>query len=239
MDFSHVRAWIFDLDNTLYPPEAMLFAQIERRMTRWMMRALGVPAPEADRLRAEYWRLHGTTLAGLMAEHGIDPAAYLADVHDIDMGVLTPDPGLAAAIAALPGRRIVHTNGDAPYARRVLAARGLDAPGLFHGVFGIEEAGFHPKPAAEAFARILRLAAIDPAQAAFFEDDPRNLVVPHGWGMRTVLVGPGRDGPDALAGDPGPHVQHRTDDLAAFLRRIAGPGTAAYVGGAGSEGGTP
>lgn len=223
MDFSHVRVWIFDLDNTLYPPEAQLFAQIETRMTQWMMRALGVPQDAANRLRAEYWRLHGTTLAGLMAEHAVDPAAYLADVHDIDFSVLDPAPDLAQAIAALPGRRIIHTNGDARYARKVLAGRGLHGEELFDAVYGIEETGFHPKPAREAFDRVLAQARIDPREAAFFEDDPRNLLVPHQLGMRTVLVGQGRHGPDSLADDAdhGVHVQHRTDDLAAFLRRIA------------------
>lgn len=223
MDFSHVRVWIFDLDNTLYPPEAQLFSQIELRMTAYMMRVLGVPQGDADRLRAEYWRLHGTTLAGLMAEHDVDATHYLADVHDIDFGVLDPAPDLADAIAALPGRRIIHTNGDAAYARRVLAARGLHDPALFDAVFGIEETGFHPKPAATAFDRVLEAARIDPRQAAFFEDDPRNLVVPHALGMRTVLVGQGRHGPDALPGvtDHGPHVHHRTDDLTAFLRNLS------------------
>ena len=223
MDFSHVRVWIFDLDNTLYPPEAQLFSQIELRMTAYMMRVLGVPQGDADRLRAEYWRLHGTTLAGLMAEHDVDATHYLADVHDIDFGVLDPAPDLADAIAALPGRRIIHTNGDAGYARRVLAARGLDDSALFEAVFGIEETGFHPKPAATAFDRVLEAARIDPRQAAFFEDDPRNLVVPHALGMRTVLVGQGRHGPDALQGvtDHGPHVHHRTDDLTAFLRNLS------------------
>ncbi|RJE81050.1 pyrimidine 5'-nucleotidase [Paracoccus sp. JM45] len=222
MDFSHVRVWIFDLDNTLYPPEAQLFAQIERRMTAYMMRVLGVPQGDADRLRAEYWRLHGTTLAGLMAEHQVDATHYLADVHDIDFSVLDPAPDLAKAIAALPGRRIIHTNGDAAYARRVLAARGLDDPALFDSVYGIEEAGFHPKPAAIAFDRVLGAAGIDPQQAAFFEDDPRNLAVPHALGMRTVLVGQGRHGPDALDGlaEHGPHVQHRTDDLTGFLQGL-------------------
>ena len=222
MDFSHVRVWIFDLDNTLYPPEAQLFAQIERRMTAYMMRVLGVPQGDADRLRAEYWRLHGTTLAGLMAEHQVDATHYLADVHDIDFSVLDPAPDLAKAIAALPGRRIIHTNGDAAYARRVLAARGLDDPALFDSVYGIEEAGFHPKPAAIAFDRVLGAAGIDPQQAAFFEDDPRNLAVPYALGMRTVLVGQGRHGPDALDGlaEHGPHVQHRTDDLTGFLQGL-------------------
>lgn len=224
MDFSHVTAWIFDLDNTLYPPEAQLFAQIETRMTAWMMRALDLPQDRANLLRAEYWRLHGTTLAGLMAEHRVDPAAYLADVHDIDVSVLEPDPDLAAAIAALPGRRIIHTNGDAAYARRVLAARALPE-GLFDAVYGIEESGFHPKPDPRAYAPVLAAAGIDPRHAAFFEDDPRNLIVPHQLGMRTVLVGEGRHGPDtlgdALTGAIGPHVQHRTRDLTGFLRALA------------------
>lgn len=219
MDFSHVRAWIFDLDNTLYPPEAQLFAQIEVRMTAWIMRTMGMPQSDANRLRAEYWRLHGTTLAGLIADHAIDPAAYLADVHDIDFSVLTPDPDLAAAIAALPGRRIIHTNGDAAYARRVLAARALPED-LFDAVYGIEETDFHPKPNRHAFDLVLSAARIDPRQAAFFEDDPRNLMVPHDLGMRTVLVGSGRHGPDALIGAPGPHVHHKTDDLTGFLRAV-------------------
>ncbi|MFD1479727.1 pyrimidine 5'-nucleotidase [Paracoccus nototheniae] len=219
MDFSNVQVWIFDLDNTLYPPEAQLFAQIETRMTAYMMRSLGVAQDHANRLRVDYWRLHGTTLAGLMADHAIDPTAYLADVHDIDFSVLTPDPDLADAIAALPGRRIIHTNGDAAYARRVLAARALPDD-LFEAVYGIEETGFHPKPGAEAFHRVLTAARIDPGRAAFFEDDPRNLVVPHDLGMRTVLVGPGRHGPDALLAAPGPHVHHQTFDLTGFLRDL-------------------
>ncbi|MGQ0567257.1 MAG: pyrimidine 5'-nucleotidase, partial [Gemmobacter sp.] len=102
--FSHVRAWVFDLDNTLYPPGARLFDQIEVRMTAWVMAALGVDRAEADRLRRHYWATHGTTLAGLMAEHGVDPGPYLHEVHEIDLGALSPDPVLARRIAALPGR---------------------------------------------------------------------------------------------------------------------------------------
>ncbi len=224
--FAGVDLWIFDLDNTLYPPGARLFAQIEARMTLYVQRLLGVSAATADGLRAQYWRDHGTTLAGLMAHHGIDPLAYLADVHAIDFSALTPDPALAAAIAALPGRKIVHTNADAAYARRVLAGRGLDDPDrpLFDAVHGIEETDFHPKPDPRSFAAVAAAHALDPARAAMFEDDPRNLEIPHALGMRTVLVGAGRHGPDDLAPDHthGPHVQHRTDDLAGFLAALAG-----------------
>jgi putative hydrolase of the HAD superfamily len=205
--FAHVNVWVFDLDNTLYPPAARLFDQIEVRMTAWVQEALGVARDEADRLRAHYWRSYGTTLAGLMAEHGVDPAPYLTHVHEIDLSVLVPDPELAARIAALPGRRVVYTNGCRPYAERVLAARGLT--GVFDAVYGVEHAGFRPKPERAAFETVFAADGIDPAFAAMFEDDVRNLAAPHAMGMATVHVAPDPD--------PHPHIAHHTDDLARFL----------------------
>lgn len=209
-DFAHVRAWVFDLDNTLYPPSARLFDQIEVRMTDWVMDVLRVDRPEADRLRKVYWAQYGTTLAGLMQEHGVDPAPYLTHVHDIDLDHLMSDAVLAARIRALPGRRIVYTNGSAPYAERVLAARGLG--GVFDAVYGVENAGFRPKPERAAFEAIFAADRLNPALAAMFEDDPRNLAAPHDMGMRTVHVAPAR-----LAA---PHIHHHTDDLSRFLATL-------------------
>ncbi|MBS0563526.1 MAG: pyrimidine 5'-nucleotidase [Proteobacteria bacterium] len=209
--FRHVRTWVFDLDNTLYPPRMRLFDQIEVRMTAYVMRTLGVGRAEADRLRAHYWSSYGTTLAGLMREHAIDPDPYLAEVHEIDFSALAPDPALAAALAALPGRRIVYTNGSAPYAHRVIAARGLS--GLFHAVYGIEHAGYRPKPERAAFETVFARDGVDPARAAMFEDDSRNLVAPHEMGMRTVLVAP--------AAETGAHIHHHTAGLADFLAALA------------------
>ncbi len=208
--FQHVTSWVFDLDNTLYPPQFRLFDQIEVRMTAWVMNALGVGKTEADRLRQHYWDSYGTTLAGLMREHDIDPAPYLQDVHDIDFTVLPADPELAARIHALPGRRIVYTNACAPYAHRVLEARGLS--GLFDAVYGVEHAGFRPKPERAAFESIFEQDGIDPSTAAMFEDDPRNLMAPHQMGMKTVHVAP-----KALKAL---HIQHHTDDLASFLATL-------------------
>lgn len=209
-DFAHVSAWVFDLDNTLYPPHMRLFDQIEVKMTDWVMRALNVDRARADHLRAHYWQTYGTTLAGLMTEHGVDPAPYLTDVHDIDFSVLSPDPTLATVIRALPGRKIVYTNACVPYAHNVLKARGL--AGLFDAVYGVETADFHPKPEARAFATVFGKDGLTPAQAAMFEDDARNLAVPHALGMRTVHVAPGPR--------PEPHIHHHTDDLAGFLARL-------------------
>lgn len=210
--FRDTRAWVFDLDNTLYPPEMRLFDQIEARMITYVMTTLKVDSGEANRLRSEYWGSYGTTLAGLMALHGVDPVPYLVDVHDIDFSVLSPDPELRAHISALPGRRIVYTNGSAPYARRVIDARGLS--GLFDAVYGVEDADYRPKPEADAFAQVFRRDGLDPARAAMFEDDPRNLAVPHDLGMRTVHVAP-----EPLQA---PHIHHHTNDLSGFLARLLG-----------------
>ncbi|MCL4676216.1 MAG: pyrimidine 5'-nucleotidase, partial [Pararhodobacter sp.] len=202
-EFQHVETWVFDLDNTLYPPHMRLFDQIDSRMTEFVMRVTGVDPAQADHLRKKYWLDYGTTLAGLMAHHAVDPVPYLVEVHDIDFSVLSPDPDLRAAIARLTGRRIVYTNGSAPYARQVIAARGLD--GLFDAVYGVEDAGYHPKPQEQAFARVFARDGLDPTRAAMFEDDPRNLRVPHRLGMRTVLVTP--------EVETHPHVHHHTNDL--------------------------
>jgi putative hydrolase of the HAD superfamily len=205
--FAHVETWVFDLDNTLYPPEIALFDQINVRMTEYVMRVAGVDREEADRLRHAYWREHGTTLAGLMLHHGIDPGPYLEEVHEIDFTVLTPDTVLAERIDALPGRRIVYTNGSAPYAERVLSHRGLS--GLFDAVYGVEHAGYIPKPRREAFDAVFAADGVQPARAAMFEDDPRNLTAPHEMGMRTVHVAP--------APEPAEHIHHHTDNLPGFL----------------------
>lgn len=208
--FSHVTTWVFDLDNTLYPPKYRLFDQIEVRMTNWVMQTLDIGRAEADRLRQHYWDRYGTTLAGLMREHAIDPAPYLTHVHDIDFSNLPPDPVLAGHLRALPGRKIVYTNGSAPYARHVLAARGLT--GLFDAVYGIEEAGLLPKPERAAFDLIFAADGLDPARAAMFEDDPRNLLVPHQMGMVCVHI--------AEKPIKALHLHHHHHDLTAFLGHL-------------------
>ncbi|MDA7965911.1 pyrimidine 5'-nucleotidase [Ruegeria sp.] len=208
--FDHVTQWVFDLDNTLYPPHMRLFDQIEVLMTDYVVQAIGVDRAEADRLRSHYWRQYGTTLAGLMAEHDLDPEPYLHAVHQVDMSHMDPDAELADHIRALPGRRIVYTNGSSPYAERVLAARGLT--GMFDAIYGVEHAGYRPKPEQAAFEAIFARDGIRADKAAMFEDDPRNLAAPHAMGMRTVHVAPEPHEAD--------HIHYHTDDLTAFLARL-------------------
>lgn len=208
--FAHVTTWVFDLDNTLYPPRYRLFDQIEVRMTAWVMRALNIGKAEANRLRQHYWDTYGTTLAGLMREHNIDPTPYLTDVHDIDFSVLPRDPVLAGHLHALAGRKIVYTNACAPYAEKVLAARGLG--GIFDKVYGVEHAGFRPKPERAAFESIFAQDGLDPTRAAMFEDDARNLAAPHQMGMACVYISP-----KPLKAR---HIHHHHEDLTAFLGQL-------------------
>lgn len=207
--FSHINTWVFDLDNTLYPPKFALFDQIEIKMTDYVMRELGVDKKRADYLRNYYWQTYGTTLSGMMREHDIDPMPYLYDVHDISLDHVQQDLMLRSNIQSLPGRKIVYTNGSEFHANRVLKARGLND--IFDAIYGIEHSDFHPKPSAKAYEAIITLDGFQSQKAAMFEDDHRNLKVPHIMGMRTVLVGPNQ------AGD---HIHCQTTDLTTFLSQI-------------------
>jgi putative hydrolase of the HAD superfamily len=208
--FEHVQTWVFDLDHTLYPPHVGLFDQIERLMADYVMSELNVTRAQADHLRHMYWQKYGTTLAGLMAEHGIAPDPFLNAVHDIDFSILPKDPALVDALAALPGRKIVYTNGTKPYAHDVLGAVGLD--GIFDAVYGVEHANYRPKPEQAAFEAVFALDGLPPETGAMFEDTIRNLAVPHAMGMRTVHVAPDAEHHD--------HIHHHTSDLAAFLSQL-------------------
>ena len=207
--FTHVDYWVFDLDNTLYPPQARLFDQIERLMAEYVMRELSVDAQTANMLRQKYWKVYGTTLAGLMQVHNIDPDPYLHEVHQLDLSNIDVVPELRGAISALPGRKIIYTNGSRAHGEGVSNALGLG--GVFDAIYGVEDAGYTPKPDLAAFQKIFTADGINTERAAMFEDDIRNLAVPHQLGMKTVLVGPH---------ESAPHIHHQTEDLTAFLTQL-------------------
>ncbi len=193
---AQIRNWIFDLDNTLYPARADLFGRIDLRMTEFVAQLLKIDPVEARRIQKSYFMGHGTTLAGLMAEHDVDPHAFLDYVHDIEMDVLAHDAPLVAAIARLPGRKLVFTNGDKPYALKVLDRLGLGES--FEAVHDIHAMGLVPKPDPSAYTGLCAVHAIDPQESVFFEDMARNLKPAKAIGMTTVWVDNGSEqSPDA------------------------------------------
>ena len=213
---SHITCWIFDLDNTLYPPSARILDQMEMRMALFIEQLLGVDSEEAHRMRHRHFVDHGTTLAGLMKVHAVDPQNYLEFVHDVPMDSLEPDPALAAAIARLPGRKLIFTNADTPYAERVLAARGLGDS--FEDIHDILASDLKPKPDMAAYQAFLTRTGVEPERALFVEDMARNLTPAKALGMTTVWLNNGTEHGDAGACDA--TVDHEITDLAAWLDTI-------------------
>jgi len=223
--FRGVEAWVFDLDNTLYPHDADLFPQINEQIARYVEKILDLGREEAMVHQKALYHEYGTTLRGLMMTHKVDPDDYLAFVHDIDYSNLAADPELGDAIAALPGKKFIFTNGDRPHAERTAAALGISDH--FEDIFDIVSADLIPKPNRETYDMFLKQTSVAPARAAMFEDLAKNLTVPHQLGMRTALIVPkgSREvlkGSLDLEGEPYPHVDFVTEDLAGFLKAVKG-----------------
>ncbi|MBR0553187.1 pyrimidine 5'-nucleotidase [Stakelama marina] len=212
---SHIDTWIFDLDNTLYPASANLFAQIDSRMGRFIGDMFGCDPDEARRIQKQYFFEHGTTLAGLMAEHGVDPHEFLAFVHDVEMDVLEHDAPLAAAIAKLPGRKLVFTNADAPYATKVLDRLGLGTH--FEAIHDVHATSYRPKPDPDAYRGLCDAYALTPASSLFVEDMARNLKPAKAIGMTTVWID---NGSEQAADTDRDFIDFTVTDLGRWLEQI-------------------
>ncbi|HEY0112360.1 MAG TPA: pyrimidine 5'-nucleotidase [Allosphingosinicella sp.] len=214
----HIDCWIFDLDNSLYPASANLFELIDIRMGEFIQQLLGCGHDEARAVQKGYFRDHGTTLAGLMKSHGVEPRVFLDYVHDIDLARLSADPRVLAALDRLPGRKFVFTNGDEGYARRVLDRLGL--ANAFDGVHDVHAMDYVPKPDPRSYAAMCERHAIDPARALFAEDMARNLVPAKQLGMTTVWVD---NGSEQAAHDADlSSIDYRITDIGDWLSEITG-----------------
>jgi putative hydrolase of the HAD superfamily len=215
---AHIDSWIFDLDNSLYPASANLFDLIDIRMGEYIQRLLGCDSVEARRVQKGFFRDHGTTLAGLMASHGVDPHDFLDFVHDIDLARISADPATLAALDRLPGRKFVFTNGDETYARRVLGRLGM--ANAFDGLHDIHAMNYVPKPDPRAYAAMCARYAIDPERALFVEDMARNLRPAKELGMTTVWID---NGSDQASHDADPaFIDYRIADIGEWLGEITG-----------------
>jgi putative hydrolase of the HAD superfamily len=224
--FAHIETWVFDLDNTLYPHHLNLWQQVDERIRAYIADFLKVSHDEAFRVQKDYYKRYGTSMRGMMTEHGMKADEYLAFVHHIDHSPLEPNPALGAAIEQLPGRKLILTNGTRAHADAVM--RRLEIHEKFEDVFDIIAAELEPKPLPQTYDKFLKLHGVDPKRAAMFEDLSRNLAVPHSLGMTTVLVVP--EGSREvlredweMQGRDAAHVDHVTEDLVGFLQNIARP----------------
>ncbi len=226
IDFGHIESWVFDLDNTLYEAECQLFQQIDARMTSYIRDRLNLPHDQARKLQKEYYVKYGTTMAGLMDEHQVDPDHFMEFVHDIDLAPIKPNPELARALSALPGQKYIFTNGSVRHAENVAGALGVFH--LFDEVFDIKAAGYRPKPRRETYEAFLKEHGVTPQASVMFEDLAQNLEAPHAMGMTTVLVcsdaawlaDEPHDKRPAAPGFTADHIHHTTNDLTAFLSKV-------------------
>lgn len=214
----HIDCWIFDLDNSLYPASANLFALIDIRMSQFIQHLFACGDDEARRVQKRYFHEHGTTLAGLMASHGVDPHEFLDFVHDIDLARIAADPKLVAALDRLPGRKFVFTNGDEKYAKRVLDRLGL--ANAFDGLHDIHAMAYVPKPDPRSYAAMCERYAIAPERALFVEDMARNLAPAKALGMTTVWIDNGSE-QAGVGADPA-FIDYRVADIGEWLEDIAG-----------------
>lgn len=223
---NHIQNWIFDLDNTLYRADVEFFSQIDRKMTAFISRYLELQPSDARKIQKDYLAEYGTSLSGLMAVHGMDPAEFLDYVHDVDLSMLKADPQLRTLIQALPGRKFIFTNGSKAHAQNV--ASHLKLFDLFDGSFGIEDGDYVPKPKRSPYIKFCDVFNIDPKTAIFFEDGLRNLEVPKHMGMTTVLVTSEADWSDepeitrpAGRKTQADFVDFITNDLTAWLKKYS------------------
>jgi len=206
-NFSHIKTWVFDLDNTLYDAETELFRLVADRMTDFVAQFLKTDAEEANRLRKHYYRTYGTTLRGLMEEHNLDPAGFLQYVHDIDYKAVTPCTATQNGLAQLSGRKVVFTNAPRHFAEAMLDHLGITQH--FDGVFAIEDATYLPKPNIETYHTCLALHGVDPAAACMFEDMEVNLKPAHDLGMTTVWF----HGKQTTPPESAAHIHHKAEKL--------------------------
>jgi putative hydrolase of the HAD superfamily len=212
-EIERIDTWIFDLDNTLYPASSKLFDQVDKNITRFIMGHLDLDWDAAYKMQKTFFREHGTTMRGLMDNHGTDPAEFLEFVHEIDLSPIAPDANLSDALGRLPGRKVIFTNGSLDHARNITVHLGIDHH--FDATFDIVDSDYTPKPNPGVYAKMTTELNIDPHSAIMFEDMARNLVPAADMGMTTVWVR--TDVHWGIEGSEGDHIDHVADDLAAWL----------------------
>ena len=214
--FQSIDTWIFDLDNTLYPASSLLFDQVDRRITEYIMQALDLEWDDAHKKQKLFFREYGTSLSGMMEVHNIPANEYLEYVHNIDLSPLAPSPALNQALEQLPGRKVIFTNGSTAHAKNVTEKLGITHH--FDATFDIVDCEFTPKPDLVVYEKMLSTFSINPKSAVMIEDMARNLVPAAALGITTVWVR--TEEAWAVEGAGGDHIEHIVDDLTEWLNSI-------------------
>ena len=210
------NSWIFDLDNTIYPAESGLFDQVSYRMTAFIQETFNLDRDGAFALQKDLFRRYGTTARGLMEDHNMDPQDFLSYVHDIDLSGVTPDAELDSALANLPGKKVIFTNGTTRHATRILDAYGIAHH--FDYCYDIIEAQHRPKPDPLIYDELLERAGLTATKAVMVEDMAVNLKPAAERGITTIWLDHQFDWGNPEMTET--HIDYIARDLKSFFRTL-------------------
>ena len=213
-----IDTWIFDLDNTLYSADSGIFQQVEKLMRKFIVEHLKVNINEAKNIQRRYYKQHGTTLRGLMDNHGIDPDFFLDSVHDLDYSIINPNKKLNKALLNLKGRKIIYTNANRKHADMVLDR--LEITDMFEEIIDIKMMDYIPKPEIEPYKEIINKFNISPDSTIMFDDIAKNLVPASMLGFITVWIDLGYENFSDDVANSKDYLNYKTSDLPNWLSKV-------------------
>ena len=213
-----INTWIFDLDNTLYSADSGIFQQVHRLMGEFISKELKINLSEAKKLQSKYYKQHGTTLRGMMDNHGVDPDFFLEEVHKLDYSIVGPNKKLNEELYKLQGRKIIYTNANKKHVINVLER--IELLNFFDEIFDIKMANYIPKPEIKPYQQITNLFDIDVKNTAMFDDIAKNLVPAKKVGFTSVWIDAGYENFSDDIQASKEYLDYQTTDLSLFLKNI-------------------
>ena len=213
-----INTWIFDLDNTLYSADSGIFQQVHRLMGEFISNNLNMEISEAKKLQSKYYKQHGTTLRGMMDNHGVDPDYFLDEVHRLDYSIVGPNQLLNDELEKLEGRKIIYTNANEKHVLDVL--KRINLSNYFDEIFDIKLANYIPKPEIKPYEQIIELFKIDASKSAMFDDIAKNLVPAKKVGFTPVWIDAGYENFSDDIEASRDYLDYQTRNLSLFLKDV-------------------
>ena len=213
-----INTWIFDLDNTLYSADSGIFQQVHQLMGEFISNNLNLEISEAKKLQSKYYKQHGTTLRGMMDNHGVDPDHFLDEVHRLDYSIVGPNQLLNDELEKLEGRKIIYTNANEKHVLDVL--KRINLSDYFDEIFDIKLANYIPKPEIKPYEQIIELFKIDASRSAMFDDIAKNLVPAKKVGFTPVWIDAGYENFSDDIEASRDYLDYQTRNLSLFLKDV-------------------
>ena len=213
-----INTWIFDLDNTLYKADSGIFQQVHELMGEFIKKNLNMDIKEAKELQKRYYKKHGTTLKGLMDNHGIDPDDFLSEVHNLDYSIVGPNIKLIKELEKLEGKKIIYTNANYKHAENVL--KRLELTNMFQDIYDIKSANYIPKPEIAPYKQLIDIYNINSSSAVMFDDIAKNLVPAKNVGFTSVWIDAGYENFSDDIASSKKYLDYETKDISNFLNQV-------------------